>query len=194
MELVTETGPQRPIVLGGILVDDEIRYAIEIPGLASFLAAFDTNAVVVGLDQIPPDERPPANVVHLAWDTMLACGFALLGLGAWYGLLRVRRRDPTNGRWFLRAASIAGVVAIVALEAGWIVTEVGRQPWVVWGQLRTSEAVTSAGGLQVSLIAVFVLYVALGIATIVVLRALGRRWNESEAISAGDLPYGPSSP
>jgi cytochrome d ubiquinol oxidase subunit I len=191
MELVTETGPQRPIVLGGILVDGEVRYAVEIPGLASFLAGFDVNTVVIGLNQIPPDERPPATIVHLAWDTMLACGFALLGLGAWYGLLRVRRRDPTESRWLLRGASIAGVLAIVALEAGWIVTEVGRQPWIVWGRLRTADAVTTARGIEISLAAVTVLYLVLGVATVAVLRALSRRWN-SGAVSASDLPYGPN--
>ena len=189
MELITETGPQRPVLIGGILVDGEVRYALEIPGLASFLAGFDTNTVVTGFDQIPPDERPPANVVHLAWDAMLTCAFALLGLAAWYGILRVRRRDPTTARWFLRGASVAGFLAIVAMEAGWIVTEVGRQPWIVWGRLRTADAVTAAGGLEVSLVAVTVLYAALGIATIVVLRALSHRWN-SETISASDLPYG----
>jgi cytochrome bd ubiquinol oxidase subunit I len=191
MELVTETGPQRPIVLGGILVDGEVRYGVEIPGLASYLAGFDPNFVVIGLDQIPPDERPPATVVHLAWDAMLTCGFALLGLAGWYGILRLRRRDPTETRWFLRAASIAGFLAIVALESGWIVTEVGRQPWIVWGKLRTADAVTSAGGLQVSLVAVTLLYLALGIATVAVLRALSRRWN-SQPISTDDLPYGSS--
>jgi cytochrome d ubiquinol oxidase subunit I len=190
MELVTETGPQRPIVLGGILVDGEVRYAVEIPGLASFLAGFDVNTVVTGLNQIPPDERPPATIVHLAWDTMLACGFALLGLGAWYAVLRRRRRDPTEARWFLRAASIAGFLAILAMEAGWVVTEVGRQPWIVWGKLRTADAVTTAGGVQVSLLAVTLLYLVLGITTIAVLRALSRRWNR-EAVSASDLPYGP---
>jgi cytochrome bd ubiquinol oxidase subunit I len=191
MELVTETGPQRPIVLGGILVDGEVRYAVEIPGLASFLAGFDVNTVVIGLNQIPPDERPPATIVHLAWDTMLTCGFALLGLGVWFGLLRVRRRDPTETRWFLRGASIAGFLAIVALEAGWIVTEVGRQPWIVWGRLRTADAVTTARGIEGSLAAVTILYLVLGIATILVLRALSRRWS-SETVSASDLPYGPN--
>jgi cytochrome bd ubiquinol oxidase subunit I len=191
MELVRETGPQRPLVLGGILVDGEVRYAIEIPLLASYLAGFDVNTVVIGFDQIPLDQQPPATVVHLAWDTMLFCGFALLGLGAWYGILRLRRRDPTQARWFLRAASVAGILAIVAMEAGWVVTEVGRQPWIVWGRLRTSDAVTSAGGLQVSLVAVLVLYTTLGIATIAVLRALSNRWS-NEAISASDLPYGPT--
>jgi cytochrome d ubiquinol oxidase subunit I len=191
MELVTETGPQRPIVLGGILVDGQIRYAVEIPGLASFLAGFDVNTVVIGLDQIPPGEQPPATIVHLAWDTMLACGFALLGLGVWYGILRLRRRDPTETRWFLRGASIAGFLAVVALEAGWVVTEVGRQPWIVWGRLRTADAVTTARGIEVSLIAVTILYLVLGIATIAVLRALSRRWG-SEAVSESNLPYGPN--
>jgi cytochrome d ubiquinol oxidase subunit I len=191
MELVTETGPQRPIVLGGILVDGQIRYAVEIPGLASFLAGFDVNTVVIGLDRIPPGEQPPATIVHLAWDTMLACGFALLGLGAWYGILRLRRRDPTETRWFLRGASIAGFLAVVALEAGWVVTEVGRQPWIVWGRLRTADAVTTARGIEVSLIAVTILYLVLGISTIAVLRALSRRWS-GEAVSESDLPYGPN--
>ena len=191
MELVTETGPQRPIVLGGILVDGQIRYAVEIPGLASFLAGFDVNTVVIGLDQIPPGEQPPATIVHLAWDTMLACGFALLGLGVWYGILRLRRRDPTETRWFLRGASIAGFLAVVALEAGWVVTEVGRQPWIVWGRLRTADAVTTARGIEVSLVAVTILYLVLGIATIAVLRALSRRWS-SEAVPESDLPYGPN--
>jgi cytochrome d ubiquinol oxidase subunit I len=191
MELVTETGPQRPIVLGGILVDGQIRYAVEIPGLASFLAGFDVNTVVIGLDQIPPGEQPPATIVHLAWDMMLACGFSLLGLGAWYGILRLRRRDPTETRWFLRGASIAGFLAVVALEAGWVVTEVGRQPWIVWGRLRTADAVTTARGIEVSLIAVTILYLVLGISTIAVLRALSRRWS-GEAVSESDLPYGPN--
>jgi cytochrome d ubiquinol oxidase subunit I len=190
MELVTETGPQQPIVLGGILVDGEVRYGLEIPGLASFLAGFDVNTVVTGLNQIPPDERPPATIVHLAWDTMLASGFALLGLGVWYAILRRRRRDPTEARWFLRAASIAGFLAILAMEAGWVVTEVGRQPWIVWGKLRTADAVTTAGGVQVSLLAVTLLYLVLGITTIAVLRALSQRWNR-EAVSDSDLPYGP---
>jgi cytochrome bd ubiquinol oxidase subunit I len=146
---------------------------------------------VIGLDQIPVDEQPPANVVHLAWDAMLACGFALLGLAAWFGLLRLRRRDPTESRWFLRGASIAGILAIVAMEAGWIVTEVGRQPWIVWGRLRTADAVTAAGGVGISLLVVAILYLVLGIATIVVLRAMSGRWND-QSISASDLPYGPT--
>jgi cytochrome d ubiquinol oxidase subunit I len=77
------------------------------------------------------------------------------------------------------------------MEAGWVVTEVGRQPWIVWGKLRTADAVTTAGGVQVSLLAVTLLYLVLGITTIAVLRALSRRWNR-EAVSDSDLPYGPN--
>jgi len=193
MELVTKTGSNVPVVIGGILVDGEVRYGVEIPGLASFLAAFDTNTVVKGFDAFAVEDRPPATIVHLAWDAMLGSGFALLGLGAWAAFLRIRRRDHANARWFLRAASVAGIVSIVALECGWIVTEVGRQPWIVFGRLRTADAVTTTGGLTVSLVAVTILYLGLGIATLVVIRALSRRWGH-EDIASSDLPYGPAEP
>ena len=190
MELVTHTGTHVPVVIGGILADGQVRYGIQIPSLASILAGFDPNTEVKGLDTVPPEERPPATVVHLAWDTMLACGFTLLGLSAWAGILKVRRRDHVTRRWFLRLATISGVLAIVALEAGWIVTEVGRQPWVVQGYLKTADAVTQAGGLQLSLIGVAILYTGLGAATIAVLAALSRRWGK-ERLETSDLPYGP---
>jgi cytochrome d ubiquinol oxidase subunit I len=191
MELVTETGSNVPVVIGGILVDGEVKYGIEIPGLASYLAAFDTATVVQGFDAVPVGDRPPATIVHLAWDAMLGSGFALLGLGLWAAILKVRRRDHASSRWFLRAASVAGIVSIVALESGWIVTEVGRQPWIVFGRLRTADAVTTSGGLTVSLIAVTILYAGLGIATLVVTRALSRRWSHDD-VASSDLPYGPS--
>jgi cytochrome bd ubiquinol oxidase subunit I len=191
MELVTTTGGRQPVIIGGILVDGEVRYGIPIPDLGSILAGFDPSFVVTGFDQIPRDEQPPASVVHLAWDAMLACGFALLALAAWYALLRLRRQDPTERRWFLWFAAASGVLAVVALEAGWIVTEVGRQPWIVWQRLRTADAVTTVGGVTISLVAVTVLYLVLGIATVLVLGALSRRWR-NERVAADDVPYGPS--
>jgi cytochrome d ubiquinol oxidase subunit I len=191
MELVTHTGTHVPVVIGGILADGEVRYGIKIPELASILAGFDPNTEVKGLDTVPPENRPPATVVHLAWDTMLTCGFTLLGLAAWAGTLRLRRRDVASAHWFLRLTTISGALAIVALEAGWVVTEVGRQPWVVQGYLRTADAVTQAGGLQVSLVAVTILYIGLGAATIAVIAALSRRWRQ-ERFDASDLPYGPT--
>ncbi len=146
MELITTTGPNQPVTLGGVLVGDEVVGGIEIPNLGSILAGFSPDTVITGFDAIPIDQRPPATIVHLAWDTMVGIGTALVVLATWGLILRLRRRDHADARWFLRAASLAGIGAIVALEAGWIVTEVGRQPWVVYLVLRTSDAVTQSGG------------------------------------------------
>ena len=108
---------------------------IRIPGALSWLAYGHTDAVVQGLKEVPPADRPNTIVVHLAFQAMVAIGFALLGLGVWalVGWWRRGRRALPDGRWFLRGAALAGPAAFVALESGWIVTEVGRQPWIVYG-------------------------------------------------------------
>jgi len=152
---------------------------------------------------VPPDQRPPASIVHLAWDTMVGLGTALVVLSGWALLVRLRRRDYATARWFLRASALAGVAAILALEAGWIVTEVGRQPWVVYGYLRTADAVTHASGVRVTFVGVVALYSALGVATIVTLLALKRRWAIADTAAGGRafdglapddaVPYGPTS-
>ena len=123
---------------------------IRIPGALSWLAYGDTDAVVRGLKEVPPEDRPntiarPPGVPG-RWS---AIGFAFLGLGVWAlaGWWRRGRRALPDGRWFLRAAAVAGPAAFIALEAGWIVTEVGRQPWIVYGQMRTADAVTTRGGI-----------------------------------------------
>jgi len=190
MELVQTTGPNAPVVLGGILVDGRVVGGLAIPSLDSLLAGFSTSTVVHGLDQIAPADQPPVNIVHLAWDTMLAAGFALLALAAWFALTWLRRRDLPTSRWFYRVASLAGLAAVVALEAGWIVTEVGRQPWIVYGLLRTADAVTRAPGTIVSFAIVMVIYVILGAATFLVLRSMSRRGGDEEARAHG--PYGTS--
>ena len=202
MELITTTGPHQPVTVGGILVDGQVIGGLRIPDLTSWLAAFDTNTTITGFDQIPVDQRPPATIVHLAWDTMVGIGTVLVLLGAWALFLRVRRRDHATSRWFLRVATLAGIGAILALEAGWIVTEVGRQPWVVYEVLRTSDAVTQADGVRATFISVVVLYAGLGIATLFALRALARRWARADAAAGGrdlsslstddgSVPYGP---
>lgn len=199
MELIMTTGPNQPATIGGILVDGQVVGGLEIPGLTSLLAGFSTDTVITGFDQIPVDQRPPATIVHLAWDTMVGIGTALVLLGVWALILRRRRRDYATARWFLRAASLAGIGAIVALEAGWIVTEVGRQPWVVYNVLRTSDAVTRAGGVPATFAAVIVLYTGLGIATLFALRTLARRWARADGAAGGrdlgsideSVPYGP---
>jgi cytochrome d ubiquinol oxidase subunit I len=190
MELVQKTGPNTPVVLGGILVDGRVVGGLPIPGLGSLLAGFSTSTVVQGLDNIPVDDQPPVDVVHIAWDTMLTAGFALLGLAAWFGLTWLRRRDLPTNRWFYRFAAAAGIAAVVALEAGWVVTEVGRQPWVVYGLLRTSDAVTHAPGTLVSFLVVMVVYVILGAATLIVLRAMSRQGGDES--TTADVPYGPT--
>ena len=147
------------------------------PGALSWLAYGDTDAVVKGLKEVPPADRPNTILVHLAFQAMVAIGFALLGLGVWalVGWWRRGRRALPDGRWFLRAAALAGPAAFIALEAGWIVTEVGRQPWIVYGQMRTADAVTTRGGIVWWLIATVGTYVLLGAACSWLLIQLARK-------------------
>jgi cytochrome d ubiquinol oxidase subunit I len=141
---------------------------------------------------VPPDDRPPANtLLHLAFDAMVGICVALMGLGLWLGIAWWRKRDIPQTRWFLRTVAVSGVLGIVALECGWIVTEVGRQPWIVYNVMRTEDAVTDAGGVSITLAGVVLLYIALGIATVVVLRAMSRRWRTADVDDETDVPYGP---
>ncbi len=138
IELVPETSSDVPETLFGHLNDDgTISGGIPIPGLASWLSdpSTGTGTVIQGLDSFPDDERPTTrqvNTVHLAWDVMVGLGTMLLLLSLWYAACWVFRRDMPRSSWFLRVASVAGVAAIIAMEAGWVVSEVGRQPWIVY--------------------------------------------------------------
>jgi cytochrome bd ubiquinol oxidase subunit I len=189
-ECIRETGTNQTEYIGGICTSDGVKGAIGIPGLDSLLVGFSTDTEVIGLDSIPPQDRPPANtLLHLAFDAMVGIGTALLALGAWLGVVWWRRRDIPRTPWFLRAVAVAGAAAILALWCGWIVTEVGRQPWIVQGLMRTSEAVTQAEGIWFAFAVVVVLYVALGTGAILVLRSMSRGWRAEE--EAGEVPYGP---
>ena len=118
---------------------------------------------MIGLDSVPPDDRPPANtMLHWSFDTMVGICTLLIGLGLWLGIGWWRKRDFPQSRWFLRAVAVSGVASIVALECGWIVTEVGRQPWIVYNVMRTADAVTQASGIWITFGAILALYVALG--------------------------------
>jgi cytochrome d ubiquinol oxidase subunit I len=174
MEGIFETTRGAPLHIGGIVIDGRLRYAVEIPNGLSLLAHWNPNAVIKGLNSVPPDQRPPVNVVHIAFDAMVFCGFALLGLGLWFAIAWIRRKEIPSSRWFLRICGAAGVLAVVALEAGWTVTEVGRQPWIVYGVLRTKDAVSTAPGLRYGLYALVFVYAALTFATVYVLRRLAR--------------------
>ena len=192
MECVQTTHRDVTEYIGGICTEDGVKGAIGIDGLNSFLVGDSTDTQVIGLDSVPPEDRPPANaLLHLAFDTMVGICVMLIGLGAWLGLAWWRRRDIPRSRWFLRATAVSGVAAIVALECGWIVTEVGRQPWVVYEVMRTEEAVTGASGVWITFSATLALYTALGVATVLILRTMARRWR-AEGIGEAEVPYGPS--
>jgi cytochrome d ubiquinol oxidase subunit I len=174
MEGLAKTERGAPIHIGGVYLDGHVRFGIEIPDALSFLAFHHTNAVVQGLESVPPDDRPPVNVVRFAFQTMVGIGTAMLGLGLWLLLAWRRRRDLPRSRWFYRLAIVAGPASVVALESGWITTEVGRQPWIVYGFMRTRDAVSTASGLRYGYFLLLIVYVALTIAAITVLRRLSR--------------------
>jgi cytochrome d ubiquinol oxidase subunit I len=191
MECIQETGPNQTEYVGGICTDDGVKWAIPIPDLDSYLVGFSADTVVTGLEDIPPDERPPANtLLHLSFDAMVGIGTALLGLATWLAFVWWKRRDIPQTPWFLRAVAVSGAASVIALWCGWIVTEVGRQPWIVQGYMRTSEAVTEADGLWFSFGAVLALYTALGTTAILILRGMSRRWREGAAEPEG-TPYAP---
>jgi cytochrome d ubiquinol oxidase subunit I len=191
-ECIQETGPDQTEYLGGICQNDGVKGGIGIPGLDSFLVGFNTDTVVTGLNDIPADEQPPADtLLHLSFDAMVGIGFALLALGLWLLFAWWRRRAIPSTPWFLRAVAVSGAAAILALWFGWIVTEVGRQPWIVQGYMRTSEAVTEAKGIWFAFAGVILLYAALGAGAILVLRGMARRWREQGEADEGEIPYGP---
>lgn len=173
-----ETQKAAPLAIGGWPDEEarELKWAIEIPGALSFLAFADLDAEVQGLDQVPRDEWPPVAVTHVSFQVMVGCGFAMLGLVG-FGLWLRWRRGPERwleSRWFLKAAVAAAPLGLIAVEAGWFVTEVGRQPWVVRGVMKTADAVTPMPDLQVPLVMFTLLYGVLGVVVVVLLRALFR--------------------
>jgi cytochrome d ubiquinol oxidase subunit I len=180
MEGLFQTQRGAPIHLLGIPVASQQRvlFGIEIPRGLSILAAFDPNAQVRGLDAYPPADRPDPILVHLSFDTMVGLSLlvGLLGLAFW--LLWWRRREALRSRPLLWCLVAAGPAIVIAMEAGWFVTEFGRQPWVVYGVLRTSDAATTAPALGVTFIVFFVIYVALAVTTARLLLLLARRSRE----------------
>jgi cytochrome d ubiquinol oxidase subunit I len=191
MECVQETDTHVPEYIFGRCTSEGVKGGVKIPGLDSFLVGWSTDTEVTGLNTVPPEDRPPANtLLHWAFDVMVGICTALIALGLWLGISWWRRRDIPRTPWFLRAVAVSGVAAVLALECGWIVTEVGRQPWIVYEVMRTEQAVTGASGVSFTLAAVVLLYTVLGTATVVVLRAMSRRWREAD-VPEEEVPYGP---
>jgi len=165
MEGVFKTESGAPLRIGGLpdLQSRETKYAIEIPAGLSFLAYGNPSATVRGLDSFPPGTTPDPRPVHLAFDIMVAIGFALLGLAAWFFVALWRKRSVPEGRLLLWAIGASGFLSFVAMEAGWMVTEIGRQPWIIYGVVRTAAAITPAPGLVLSFIASTIIYILLAV-------------------------------
>jgi cytochrome d ubiquinol oxidase subunit I len=177
IEYVTRTGRDVPEYLGGFYVNGKVYFGLRIPYADSLLVGFKPSTKVTGLNSVAPALRPPAlTLIHLSFDAMVGLAFLLLLAGLWTLLVWRRRRALPRQRWFWWLAIACGPAALVAMECGWIVTEVGRQPWVVYQLMTTSQAATTNGGVIDSLTAVIILYAVLGVVTVAILRMLARRW------------------
>jgi cytochrome bd ubiquinol oxidase subunit I len=189
-----KTTSAAPMHLLGWYDGDKIVHGVEIPRLLSLLAFHDPNATVQGLEAVPPENRPPVNVVRCAFQTMVGIGTLLALLGCAFLYVRLRRRRLPTTHWFYRAVVLAGPLSVVALIAGWVTTEVGRQPWIVYGFMRTSEAVTGAGGIPIGAGTLAAVYIGLAAAVGWMLRRFSRLPLESndEEVPAS-IPAGAAS-
>jgi cytochrome d ubiquinol oxidase subunit I len=174
MEGLYRSGTHAPLSVGGIYTGDSLEGAIHIPDGLSLLLHLNPNGFVTGLDAVPADLRPPVALVHLSFDAMVGIGSGLVLLAAWFGWTAWREHRLPASRWFLRAVAVSGVAAVIAMEAGWIVTEVGRQPWVVYGLLKTSDAVNPASGIGIGLPVIVAVYTVLTVILAAVLRRMTR--------------------
>jgi len=161
-------------ILGWYEPDGKVVWGIRIPRLLSTLAFHNPNSVVRGLDTVPPSDRPPVNGVRLAFQTMVGIGTFLATLGVLFLFVRWRRGRLPESRWFYVAVAAAAPLSLVALIAGWVTTELGRQPWVVFGVMRTSQAVTGAGGIPVGYATLALVYAAVLVGLVWVLRRIAR--------------------
>src|SRR3954447_10686283 len=192
MECVTQTSSDVTEYIYGRCTPNGIKGGIGIPGFDSVLVGGSPSTKVTGLNTAPSSNEPKAKtLLHWSFDTMVGICTALIALGLWFGFVWWRRRDIPKTKWFLRAVAVSGISAVVALECGWIVTEVGRQPWVVYNILRTEDAVTQASGIWVTFTLVLALYALLGAALVITLLAMARRWR-AFGDEDSDVPYGPS--
>ena len=164
MESHFETMAGAPLTIGGFpdAESGKLRYAIKIPYGLSLLAFHDPHAVVRGLQEFPREDWPNVPIVHTAFQVMVALGTYLALVSLWVGWTWLRRKDVIGSRWRLRAIALGAPMGFLAIEAGWTVTEVGRQPWIIQGVLRTADAVTPMPGLVVPFLLFTLLYCFLG--------------------------------
>lgn len=203
MEINWKTQSHTPEIIGGLINDSgEVVLGISIPSLDSILVGYSPDAVAPGLSSFQPDARPTAieaNITHLAFDLMVGLGSAGAALAAWYFFVLIRRRDLPQSRSFYRAAAVAGVGAFAAVQSGWVTTEVGRQPWIVYNAMRVSDAVTSAPAAYVwtMLTVLIVVYTLIAIIFVTLLLNLAAKWRRDDQEDIAEnpeegVPYGPS--
>jgi cytochrome bd ubiquinol oxidase subunit I len=180
MEGLHETTSGAGLTIGGVYYGGKVHAGVEVPKLLSLLSFHDPNARVRGLDEFKPADRPPVGFVRNSFQIMVGIGTLLALLGAWFLWGRWRRGALPSTPWFYRAVVLAGPASLVALIAGWIVTEVGRQPWIVYGFMRVREAVTGADGIPIGYATLVVVYIALGAVALFMLRRLARTPPETE--------------
>ncbi len=172
MEAHYRTQAGAPLVIGGIPDNTsmETKYAVRMPGGLSFLAHHDFHAPVTGLEDFPRDQWPNVGITHGSFDIMVGCGMAMVVVAAWAGWLWWRLRRVPDHKWLLRAVVAAGPLGMIAIETGWMVTEMGRQPWVIYGVMRTADAVTPMRGLIIPFTVFTLLYIFLAIIVVFLLR------------------------
>jgi len=194
MELNLESDSRSPLTIGGVIIDGEVRFGIDVPVLGSLISRSDPDATVPGLNDFPDDERPNdelATMVHLSFQTMVGCGLALAGVGAWWWGRRRRGHDPLSSRRFLFLAVGAGPLAVLALELGWMTTELGRQPWIVYRIMHIADAVSDDNAVWFSFVVLVIVYAAIGVGAIAVLLSMARRWREGSTLDL-PTPYSPT--
>lgn len=165
MEAHFHTEESAPLILGGIVDEDkkEVKYAIKLPGMLSFLAHGDFKTPVTGLDQIPEDEQPPVAVTHYAFQIMVGLGMIMLLISILYFIGLWKKPEWLNSRWLLKLFVAATPMGFIAVEAGWTVTEVGRQPWIIHGVMKTADAVTPMPGIIYSFYLYSAVYISLAV-------------------------------
>lgn len=163
MEAHFTTEKSAALIIGGIpdVKNSKVNDALKMPGGLSFLANGDFKSEVKGLDSFSEAERPPVAIVHYAFQVMVALGMMMLGIAIMYFIAVLRKRQWRNSRWLLQLFVWATPLGFIALEAGWIVTEVGRQPWIIYGVMKTKDAVTSMPGIVYSFYLFSAVYISL---------------------------------
>ena len=171
MEALFKTQEYAPLVIGGVpdTKTKEVKYGIELPGMLSFLVHDDFKKEVKGLDAIPVDEHPPVAITHYAFQIMVGMGMAMMVIALMYFIALWKKRNWLFKKWFLQLFIIATPFGFIAVEAGWTVTEVGRQPWIIQGIMRTADAVTPMPGIQYSFYLFSFVYFTLSLAVIFLL-------------------------